>query len=55
MKLSDMAISAIIEEIEDRTKEAEAEYQKDKENEFKQGYYEAYFEVMEIIKNRQNW
>jgi len=54
MKLSNLAISLIIEELEERAKEAEADYMNDKENEYKAGYYEAYFEVIEIIENRKD-
>lgn len=54
MELSNLAISLIIEELEERAKEAEADYKDNKSNEFKQGYYEAYFEVLEIIQNRKD-
>jgi len=53
MKLSNLAVSLIIDELEIRAREAEANYKEDKFNEFKQGYYEAYFEVLEIIQNRK--
>jgi hypothetical protein len=54
MELSNLAISLIIEELEERAKEAEADYKDNKNNQFKQGYYEAYFEVLEIIQNRKD-
>ncbi len=54
MKLSDLAISMIIETIYERWKEAEDEYKQNYSNEFNAGYAQAYCEVVEIIENRKD-
>ena len=55
MKLSDYAKESIVEAIKERYDEAVEELKNDKENRFKLGYYEALFEVLEVIENRKDW
>ena len=50
--LSDFALKSILEEIEERMKEAKTEMD-NRTKEYYQGYYEAFFECIEIIKTEK--
>lgn len=53
--LSDFALKSVFDEIEERMREAKAEIDSNGAKEYYQGYYEAFFECLEIIKNRKDW
>ncbi len=51
---TDFAVSSIIETIEERYKEAEEKRKQKGATEFDEGYWLAYYEVVDIIKSRQD-
>lgn len=51
-KYSEFAIDNIIDEINSRYKEAKDKLNDNVKDEYYSGYWQAYYEVMEIIKNR---